>query len=197
MNYWDKSANKYEHRFGFDSNKGRRKLEFKYSLLKKAARLEGKEVLELGCGTGVFTEMIARDAKKVVAVDNSREMLSKTEKLPNVEYILGDVRDALEGKYEIVVGSYILQYLDLKEIVPLLYRSAERVAFIEPNILHPYVFMVLNPIGKKVFNRPSNSHAFSPHELRREFNKVGFKTKVELVKYGLSYGGSLIMSAWK
>ncbi len=40
----------------------------------------GKTVLEIGCGTGLNTQHIARKAKKVIGVDFSEQMLSKAKK---------------------------------------------------------------------------------------------------------------------
>jgi len=57
--------------------------------------LTGHRILELGCGTGAWTEVLAEVADSVVAVDASAAMLDLArmhgEDLDNVEYRLADV----------------------------------------------------------------------------------------------------------
>jgi len=57
--------------------------------------LTGHRILELGCGTGAWTEVLAEVADAVVAVDASAAMLDLArmhgEDLDNVEYRLADV----------------------------------------------------------------------------------------------------------
>jgi ubiquinone/menaquinone biosynthesis C-methylase UbiE/biotin operon repressor len=54
-------------------------------------------VADLGAGEGTLSQLIAQRAKKVIAIDNSEKMvefgqkLAKENKLPNLEYRLGDI----------------------------------------------------------------------------------------------------------
>lgn len=54
-----------------------------------------RSVLEVGCGDGSFTRLLAERARRVVAVDLSPQMLrlarARTAGRGNVEYLLGDV----------------------------------------------------------------------------------------------------------
>ena len=70
-----------------------------------AILLSGHRVLELACGTGVWTEMIAQGAASVVATDVNEEMLAVAselgEGLDNVTWRQADVFDLpadLEGE---------------------------------------------------------------------------------------------------
>ncbi|MEH6438109.1 class I SAM-dependent methyltransferase [Massilia sp. DD77] len=62
-----------------------------------AILLSGHRVLELACGTGVWTEMIAQSAESVVATDINEEMLEVArelgEGLDNVQWRQADVFD--------------------------------------------------------------------------------------------------------
>ena len=54
----------------------------------------GKEVLELACGTGLWTEVLAKSCKRILAVDAAPEMLSINEgrfQSHKVEYYVADV----------------------------------------------------------------------------------------------------------
>lgn len=52
-------------------------------------------VLEVGCGAGEFTRLLASRARKVTAIDLSPQMLrlakSRSEEFQNIEYLLADV----------------------------------------------------------------------------------------------------------
>ena len=62
-----------------------------------AALLAGHRILELGCGTGAWTEVLAETADSVLALDASEAMLALArlhgEDLDNVAYRLGDALD--------------------------------------------------------------------------------------------------------
>lgn len=87
-------------------------------------------VLELGCGTGTFTELLAKDGYDMIGVDNSAEMLEaaaeKREKSGlDILYLMQDMREfELYGTVRAVVSvcdsmNYILQEEDLQEVFAL------------------------------------------------------------------------------
>ena len=71
-NLWDKKSNKYQRFAGQTS-------EFQKRILSELAALgvsfKGKSVVDIGCGTGVWTLLIAKEAARVTGVDNSGGML--------------------------------------------------------------------------------------------------------------------------
>ena len=54
-----------------------------------------REVLEIGCGTGEFSRLLAARAERVLAIDLSPQMIRlarvRSELYPNVEFVAGDV----------------------------------------------------------------------------------------------------------
>lgn len=52
-------------------------------------------ILEIGCGTGGFSRLLARRAEKVLAIDLSTQMISlareRSELYPNIDFVVGDV----------------------------------------------------------------------------------------------------------
>lgn len=70
---WNKKASQYA-RFSHNNNT------FQHNILEKIAQrginFEGKTILDIGCGTGIYTLLIANLARKVTALDFSQEMLN-------------------------------------------------------------------------------------------------------------------------
>jgi ubiquinone/menaquinone biosynthesis C-methylase UbiE len=107
--------------------------------------LEGREVLELGCGTGKNTTYLAEHAARVVALDFSEGMIARAhERLAtsNVKFIRHDVRDPWPvppASVDLVVGNLILEHVH--DLAPV-YFEAARVLRPEGQLfvceLHPY-----------------------------------------------------------
>jgi ubiquinone/menaquinone biosynthesis C-methylase UbiE len=81
----------------------------------------GRDVLDMGCGTGAVTRIIAERVSpgQVVGLDASPERLAVAEELArdkgigNVQYLLGDVRkpDLGERRFDLVYSRFLFQYL--------------------------------------------------------------------------------------
>ncbi len=77
------------------------------------------EVLEVGCGTGAFTRLLARRARSVTALDLSPQMIrlaeSQSANYKNIEYLLGDFMrlDLPAESYDCVVSIATLHHLPL------------------------------------------------------------------------------------
>ncbi len=90
--------------------------------------LEGREVLELGCGTGKNTSYLAEHAARVVAMDFSEGMISRAhERLAtsNVKFIRHDVRDPWPvppASLDLVVGHLILEHVH--DLAPVFFEAA-------------------------------------------------------------------------
>lgn len=71
-----------------------------------ADECEARDVLDLGCGTGMLTVTLARDGRRVVGVDPSRTMLEFARRRDGgggVEWVEGDSRAAPSGPFDLVV----------------------------------------------------------------------------------------------
>jgi SAM-dependent methyltransferase len=77
--------------------------------------------LEIGCGTGEFTRLLAARAKSVVALDLSTQMIrlakSQSANYQNIEYVPGDVMSLSlpAGGYDCIVSLATLHHLPLGE----------------------------------------------------------------------------------
>jgi ubiquinone/menaquinone biosynthesis C-methylase UbiE len=90
--YYDERANVYDDMYMRSDPVWRRELEAVADAMSKA--ISGRRILEVACGTGFWTEIAARAAVHVVAVDASERMLAIARKRKTssdkVEYVLGD-----------------------------------------------------------------------------------------------------------
>lgn len=74
-------------------------------------------VLEIGCGTGDFSRLLARRAERVLAVDLSPQMIrlarERSRAYPNVEFVAGDVMDCRlpAGQFDCVATLTTLHHL--------------------------------------------------------------------------------------
>lgn len=141
----------------------------------------GVRAVEIGCGTGLFTEMFARTGADLVAIDISGALLerAKTRDLPpdRVRFVEGPLEDApLEGPFDAVIGSSVLHHLDLPVALSRIHsllKPGGRLCLAEPNMLNPQVFL------ERKFRRwfPSVSPdetAFVRYRLHRLLSEKGF-----------------------
>lgn len=84
--------------------------------------------LDVGCGDGVITRVVARSAGAVTGIDLSPRMieLAKTRSVghANIEYIVGDIMSASapSGPFDVVLSVSALHHVPLVDIVPRLVR---------------------------------------------------------------------------
>lgn len=113
--------------------------------------VEGKQVLDLGCGTGVLARRLLKAGARVVGVDGSAAFLERARRRSGGEEIEWAVVDALDeeaiaalGSFDAVVCTMVL--MDLPEIAPLfrgvrrlLTRGSLVVVTAHPSFNHPRV----------------------------------------------------------
>lgn len=82
-----------------------------------------EKVLEIGCGKGVFARLMAKDFKKVIAVDFSEGMIEKAKAiskgLNNIEYRLEDItkHDFKNNKYDCIASIATMHHLPFREML--------------------------------------------------------------------------------
>ena len=75
--------------------------------------LEGKRVLDFGCGTGRLTVAMAEQADRVVGLDLSEAMVARlrAKGVPNVVGVAGDLADHDLGPFDVVTCSSVCAFL--------------------------------------------------------------------------------------
>lgn len=109
------------------------------------ARLNFKNCLEIGCGTGKNTEWLLTKAAQVTAVDLSEGMLAKAaEKVTDsrVKFIQADITEDWtfsKGHYDLVGFSLVLEHIN--DLEPVLQRAANSLhtgGYVYIGELHPF-----------------------------------------------------------
>lgn len=79
--------------------------------------LKGRSVLEVACGTGFWTEIVAQTARRIVAIDSSLEMLriaqSKTVPTEKVKFLQADAYalSSVPGKFDAGLANFWFSHI--------------------------------------------------------------------------------------
>ena len=129
---WDKEAPKF--------SKVSKQDEYQENLISKMKISKEDSVLDLGCGEGSITIPIAKNVKKVTAIDSSKKMLEileskcKSKKINNVNIIKEDLENVtLEefGKHDIVLLSRSINGIyKIKETLNNINKIANKYVYI-------------------------------------------------------------------
>ncbi len=110
-----------------------------YRLLRRLGNTNEKSVLEVGCGTGTLIPFLAKNFKRVVAVDISRKMIEIAEEkhghLENVELKVMDAVNItrLQEKFDVVVcvNSIIMpDIVKVNKVIKKMYRVLKKKGFL-------------------------------------------------------------------
>ena len=107
--------------WGWGTPAGRVRATRRAQLIGKGAKLgPNVHVLEIGCGTGMFTEMFAQTRARIVAVDISPDLLKKADARnllkDTVHFMEKRFEDCdVDGPFDAVVGSSILHHLEVEK----------------------------------------------------------------------------------
>lgn len=169
----------------WESPAGRRRADRRAELFVEHGGLApGKRVLELGCGTGVFLERVARCGASLHGLDLSDDLLEKARArvagLPNVVLDLGNAEATPypAAHFDAVYGSSVLHHLDLDAALAEAHRVLRpggRVVFAEPNVLNPQILLMFRfPPLKERFGVSPDEMAFSRFRARSALERAGF-----------------------
>lgn len=156
-------------------------------MMSKMGDLEGKKILELGCGQGWFTKLLVEKGAEVWAFDISNEAIEITRNLiescnlqgkVHLEQMAAENLQYDSNKFDIVVGLAILHHLDIdltcREIRRVL-KPGGKAYFMEPlghnPLLNLYRKLTPNlrskdetPLHFKHYNLMKNNFSRFSHE---------------------------------
>ncbi len=169
-------------------------------------------VLELACGSGLWTERLARHADEVTAVDASREMLAlnkarvKSEHISKVEYVEADLFTwQPTTTYDVCFFSFWLSHVpaqrlpDFWDKVRRALAPAGRVFFIDSGAQSPFDD---GAGGDRVSRRLADGREFkivkrfyAPDALEEKLRRHGLAAAVAATSRFFIYGQASIRSA--
>jgi 2-polyprenyl-3-methyl-5-hydroxy-6-metoxy-1,4-benzoquinol methylase len=174
------SAGVAEEIWGWGTPAGQIRAKRRAAFIVEGASIEpSSKVLEIGCGTGLFTETFAQTGAEIIAVDLSPDLLSiaRERKLPRVQFLERSFEDCeVDGPFDAVIGSSVLHHLDLERTWPKLFsllKPGGRMSFAEPNMLNPQIYCERH--FRRFFPQVSpDETAFVRTRLRRDLERTGF-----------------------
>ncbi len=179
-----KISGKAEFYWGWSGEAGRLRSERRAGMYREAGGLgPGKKALEIGCGTGIFTAIIARSGADITAVDLSPDLTARAKAgnpAPNVRFLVMNVEklEFPDDHFDCVYGSSVLHHLDLAKALPEMRRVLKpggAFVFTEPNMLNPQIMLQKNiPPLKRLMGDSPDETAFFRWGIMRELRRAGF-----------------------
>jgi SAM-dependent methyltransferase len=169
--------------WGWSSPAGRVRAEKRARLLIERAGINASHaVLEIGCGSGIFTEKVARTGASITATDLSEDLLelARSKGISNCRIEVADAHRLRfpEASFDIVYGSSILHHLDIGKAFAEIYRVLKpggRAVFGEPNMLNPQILIMKNvPLVKRRMGESPDETAFFRWSLAKKLKDQGF-----------------------
>jgi 2-polyprenyl-3-methyl-5-hydroxy-6-metoxy-1,4-benzoquinol methylase len=153
-------------------------------LIETAGLKHGMRTMEIGCGTGLFTELLATSGAFILAIDISPDLLAlaRSRKLPPEQVEFREMRfeDSDEiGIFDAIVGSSVLHHLDIALALPRMYtllKPGGRIAFAEPNMLNPQVWAERHiPSIRRRNGVSEDETAIIRWQLSKNLRAIGFR----------------------
>ncbi|MHB0997277.1 MAG: class I SAM-dependent methyltransferase [Elusimicrobiales bacterium] len=170
--------------WGWSGVAGRLRAERRAAMYIAEGRLgPGRSALEIGCGTGIFSGLLARSGADITAVDLSPELAEKARQAnsaPNLKFIVMNVErlDFPDDSFDCVCGSSVLHHLDLARTLPEMRRVLKpggTFVFTEPNMLNPQILLQKNvPPLKALMGDSPDETAFFRWNITGELRRAGF-----------------------
>ncbi len=180
------SDNNSELAWGWDTPAGKVRAIRRAKLIAKQAGLGyGLNVLEIGCGTGLFTEMFCQYGSSIIALDVSADVLkhARLRDLPpkQVQFINEPIEEYEPGiLFHAVIGSSFLHHLDVESALKRIYNlllPGGKLSLAEPNMLNPQVYLERKLRFLPMFWYISPDEiAFVRWKLKRLMEKAGFES---------------------
>jgi 2-polyprenyl-3-methyl-5-hydroxy-6-metoxy-1,4-benzoquinol methylase len=161
---------------------------------------KGKDVLDVGCGTGELAFLISkRGALKVAGVDYSPEAIEvarKTYKRKNLKFEVGDIK-RLHGKFDVVTALGTLEHTDdpfsTLKLLKSFTKQGGSLVVTCPNWVNPRGYML--QMLRFLFNARitlADIHYLTPVEFENWAKKLRMKLVWRTVDHDWAHGDVLI-----
>ncbi len=117
------------------------------AMLSQFPPFQGKNVLDLGCGSGFYTEYVLSQGGRVTAVDASQNLLDRLSqrlKSPGLRLVCADIAEPLSflqsDSFDYVICSLVIHYIEKWEsLLTELWRVMKRDGLLYISTHHPYL----------------------------------------------------------
>jgi 2-polyprenyl-3-methyl-5-hydroxy-6-metoxy-1,4-benzoquinol methylase len=165
----------------------------------KQLNWKGKSVLEVGCGTGLFTSAVAKKGANVLGIDFSKkgiEIAQEKYQMPNLKFLHQDVKN-VKGNYDVIVSIGTLEHMDnpLKtlRLMKKHLKSKGKIIITSPNWSNPRGYILL-PLFY-LFNAPitlADLHYFTPLDFEKWAKKLDMSLKWKTFDRSWGHGELLV-----
>ena len=185
------SAQNVEKIWGWETPAGKIRAKRRAEMIIARAEIKpGKRILEIGCGTGIFTEYFSKTNANILAVDISQDLISTAEERfssnKRVEFLCQAFEDLdTDEHFDAIVGSSVLHHLDIENALAVIHKLLKpggRLSFAEPNLLNPQVFSMFTFLRKRFDYVSQDEKAFTRWSIKKKLNKFGF-VKVKTIPF--------------
>ncbi len=169
--------------WNWSSPAGQRRWQRRVALFTAFLGQQGKKVLEIGCGTGLFTQELAHTGQSITAIDISPDLLEKAKQrvtATNVSFACENAYQTTfaDNSFQAIVGSSCLHHLELQPALREFHRLLQAggsIMFTEPNMLNPQIMLQKNiPWLKRRAGDSPDETAFIRFMLARQLSNAGF-----------------------
>jgi len=155
----------------------------------------GARVVDLGCGSGVFTHLLRRAGYEVAGIDISGKLIAiGRRKHPGIELVQGDIERLpfADASFDGVLLSGVVHHFPdpsrcAGEVFRILRPQGRFVAF-DPNRMNPFMWLYRDPASP--FYSPlgvtANERPVLAHEVAAVFERAGFAVTTHYIA-GLAY----------
>jgi len=180
--YWGDRALTYGLQYGLDREAVQLKIRRKISLMQKYVSFDVENVIEMGCGTGLYTKEFTRLNQKLLSTDISKEMINVAKKYnPTTKFEQMDARKLplSNGSYDLVLSTFLLQHVETNLVLPEMCRILKRGGYLGalvPNILNPLHYSRARVgLMRWILKENSQSDDFTRWQWVNLLERYGFK----------------------
>ena len=188
VNHDQKIKENAEFFWGWATLAGKLRTERMANIIINGIRNKGfSKVLEIGSGTGVFTEFFSKAGLDVYGIDISFDLLKKTKVKHSNNRILNlsvaDVENMpyRDGSFDAVIGVCVLHHLNIVPAIKEIERVVRKggiILFSEPNMMNPQLILQKNVKFIKriqILGETEGETAFFKWQIRNLLKIMAFK----------------------
>lgn len=168
--------------WGWGTPAGKARAQRRAGLINLAGHLKpGHRVLEIGCGTGIFSVQFAQTGIQLVSIDICQDLLDQAkQKINTVDFKIDDAENLSfpDAHFDAVIASSVLHHLDVPRTLQGILRVLKkggRLALAEPNMMNPQIMVQKNvPWIKRAMGDSEEETAFFRWSIAHQLRKSGF-----------------------